>query len=79
MFNENNHDVLEWSLNGKTLRIIPWGHGLRVCDSFGNVEHNWALTETVDKQDNLLIEYDNDKAKITAVRQIKLMAVQVNS
>lgn len=65
MFNENNHDVLEWSLNGKTLRIIPWGHGLRVCDSFGNVEHNWALTETVDKQDNLLIEYDNDKAKIT--------------
>lgn len=64
MFNEEQQELLEWSLNGKTLQIIPWGHGLRVCDSFGNVDNNWALTEKVKCQNNFSIKYGDDSSSI---------------
>lgn len=64
MFNEKQFNRLEWSLNGKTLQIIPWGHGLRVCDSFSNEDNNWALTENVGKQSNFLVKYQNNSASI---------------
>lgn len=65
MFNENQKNCLEWSLNGKTLQIIPWGHGLRVCDSFNRENNNWALTEKVDYQNNFSVRYDSDRGSIT--------------
>ena len=64
MFNEEQKEWLEWSLNGKTLQIIPWGHGLRVCDSFSKVDNNWALTEKVTKQANFNVTYNDNSAVI---------------
>ena len=64
MFNEEQKELLEWSLNGKILQIIPWGHGLRVCDSFSKLDNNWALTEKVTRQTNFQINYGSDSATI---------------
>lgn len=45
--------------------IIPWGHGLRIHDSFYNQKiKNWALTETVENDDNFKIEYTDKYAEI---------------
>jgi len=64
MFNEKQTERLEWSLNGKTLQIIPWGHGLRVCDSFSRENNCWALTEKTDIQRNFHVQYNDNSANI---------------
>jgi len=64
MFNEKQTERLEWSLNGKTLQIIPWGHGLRVCDSFSKENNCWALTEKVNIQKNFHVQYNGNSASI---------------
>ena len=65
MFNKENSQMLELDYCGETLLIIPWGHGLRVHDSFYNQKiKNWALTETVENDDNFKIEYTDKYAEI---------------
>lgn len=64
MFNKKQTNRLEWSLNGKKLQIIPWGQGLRVCDSFIEVKNNWALTEKFDRSNNFQIVYEENYAVI---------------
>ncbi|MFY0930674.1 family 31 glucosidase, partial [Lactobacillus paragasseri] len=46
------------------LCIYPWGHGLRVHDSFFDGMHNWALTEKSDFDSNFAVTYNDDEATI---------------
>lgn len=48
MFNTRNTQFLDYFYEGEHLCIYPWGHGLRVHDSFFDGMHNWALTEKSD-------------------------------
>lgn len=64
MFIKNQTNKLEWTLNGRKLQILPWGHGLRVCDSFDDIGNNWALTEKVENLHDFNLVYAKDHAVI---------------
>lgn len=64
MFNTENTEFLDYSNNGQRLCILPWGHGLRVHDSFFDKMNNWALEEKVKPDDNFVVKYYEDHAEI---------------
>ena len=64
MFNTKNTEFLDYNNNGQRLCILPWGHGLRVHDSFFDKMNNWALEEKVSPDDNFSIKYYEDHAEI---------------
>lgn len=64
MFNTTNTDYLDFSLNGRHLQILPWGHGLRVHDSFFDQANDWALSEKVKADENFSVTYSEEKAEI---------------
>lgn len=64
MFNTENTEFLDYNNNGQKLCILPWGHGLRVHDSFFDKMNNWSLEEKVKPDDNLSIKYYEDHAEI---------------
>lgn len=64
MFNTNNKKFLDYINDGQRLCILPWGHGLRVHDSFFDNMDNWALEEKVSPDDNFRVQYHADYAEI---------------
>lgn len=64
MFNTKNTQFLDYFYEGEHLCIYPWGHGLRVHDSFFDGMHNWALTEKSDFDSNFAVTYNDDEATI---------------
>lgn len=64
MFNTKSTQFLDYFCNGEHLRIYPWGHGLRVHDSFFDGMNDWALTEKVDFDPNFNVTYSRNKATI---------------
>lgn len=64
MFNINNKKALEFSNESEQLLILPWGHGLRVHDSFFTPLSNWALTEDVKPDHNFKIIFKEDYGEI---------------
>ncbi|GFP04098.1 hypothetical protein E0703_05860 [Lactobacillus helveticus] len=64
MFNINNKKALEFSNESEQLLILPWGHGLRVHDSFFTPLSNWALTEDVNPDHNFKIIFKEDYGEI---------------
>lgn len=64
MFNTKNTQFLDYFYEGEHLCIYPWGHGLRVHDSFFDGMHNWALTEKSDFDSNFTVIYNADEATI---------------
>ena len=67
MFNTKNTQFLDYFYEGEHLCIYPWGHGLRVHDSFFDGMHNWALTEKSDFDSNFAVTYNDDEATVIMV------------
>ena len=61
MFNTRNTQFLDYFYEGEHLCIYPWGHGLRVHDSFFD---GMALTEKSDFDSNFRVIYNADEATI---------------
>lgn len=65
MFITEKKEYLEWRFDDRTLRIIPWGKGLRVRETKNDfIDENWALTEKVSPEDNFEISYGKKNSTI---------------
>jgi len=57
---QKKKNYLEWTFDDRTLRLIPWGRGIRVRETKENfISEDWALTEKVSVTPNFEVNYEN--------------------